>query len=684
MKTTKVPHPSSFQLRRRDKDGSVMIITLSAIAILLLVVAITLRSSTNKYLTAYQWASWQEALQGAESGADMAMAELRNDVQKKPAAWAGWMAGKYTFVNGVKTTVKEDKLNWVTIGSDGNVTISNNSGSGGSTTSVLFNITNWLDPTKNITYDFVTYKTDLSAHSGEGNTRLTVTTTVDAPASLKIAGGRQWLRVRATGTTDVSGPNRVSEEKLDNRLRKLSLIYDKLLGGTLVENKPVATRQIELVAKPVSLFAGALMAMVEIKNDKKAGIGGIVTDSFNSEGYYNAAQGKIVDWPINSSTLEFDLTMSHDPSTAIGKNGDIGSNAFPIKHDKSETMDITSNVIWGDVGNNYTQIKGVDPAYYNTSYDPNNPTYGLNNGGFAVTNPNTKLIQANGDGDVSGDISTNFYRDLPPITDPTWTTSDPNIPDYRTKITVVDKDNNANVENLSTDSTKATRIKVSSISLKGKDKWNLKATTSTKKVNGVDVTTVTPTYVEVWVTGDITLDDGGAVVVENGVNARVYFDRNIKIGQNLKDGVPSETKTNGGGFDNQSDDAKSLLLLGVTEPDSTRKLLKDGYTDPLGNYSEYTSYAYKATGNVSFFENDFTGAIYAPDHNIIFGNSKDGKGKRKKRTQTGIDMYGSFVGRTINTQGPHNFHFDESLNDAGPVRDWGYVSWFEDVDVDKR
>jgi len=89
--------------------------------------------------------------------------------------------------------------------------------------------------------------------------------------------------------------------------------------------------------------------------------------------------------------------------------------------------------------------------------------------------------------------------------------------------------------------------------------------------------------------------------------------------------------------------------------------------DPLGNESLYTPY--KATGNIVFKENDFTGAIYAPDHNFVFQNTKDGKGKRHKRKQTGNDFYGSYVGRTINNKSQHNFHFDESLNDAGPLKD---------------
>ena len=82
-----------FRLRRKREQGSVLMVSFGIMAILLLLVAITLKSTSNKYLTAYQWASWQEALQGAESGADIAMAEMRKDVTGSGGpAFAGWSA----------------------------------------------------------------------------------------------------------------------------------------------------------------------------------------------------------------------------------------------------------------------------------------------------------------------------------------------------------------------------------------------------------------------------------------------------------------------------------------------------------------------------------------------------------------------------------------------------------------
>lgn len=631
----------------RNGDGSVLLVSLITVLILLFLIGTTLISTTNKYFTAYQWASWQEALQGAESGADIAMAELRKDIalthtSTGTPAWAGWSMGKYQVINGVQS---RNPATYKSIASDGTWLDNQGNGNGNTIQATLSNI---LYSGK---YDFLTYNTSLSAHGGEGNTNLRINVTVDAPASLKTSG-QQWVRVRASGTTDLTGPPRVSEEKLDNRLRKLGLIVDKVLsrqGDVTDPNKlkKQTTRQIELVAKPVSLFSGAIMTMVQFKDDG----GATVTDSFNSEDPTH--------WPTDPSTGEIDLTVSHDPNSPLGKNGDIASNAFPVKHDHTENLDIKGDTIWGDVGNNYSQIKGIDPAYYTTT--PNPVNYGLNNGNYGTSNPNPSLIKTDGTGDVSGNITTNFYRDLPPVQDPTWSSY--------TNWTKIDK--NTSDVTVSSDPANPTRIKAGSLTLAGGDKWKLEPTT--KKINGVN--TAVDSYVEIWVTGDIKLDDGGTVVIQPGVHATFYFDHNLKSGET------KETKTNAGGFDVQSDDAKDLLLLGVTQPDSG-KMPKDEYLDPLGNDALYTPY--KASGNIVFKENDFTGAIYAPDHNIVFDNSKDGKGKRHKRKQSGVDFYGSFVGRTIHSKKAHNYHFDESLNDAGPIFEWGYVSWFEDVDVDHR
>jgi hypothetical protein len=383
-----------------------------------------------------------------------------------------------------------------------------------------------------------------------------------------------------------------------------------------------------------------------------------MTDSFNSE--------DLVNWPVLASG-DIDMSKSHDATTGIGKNGDVATNSFPVKHDHTEEFNIDNDLIYGDIGVNYSKLKGLDPAYYSTAANPSN--YGLNNGNYGSANPTPTLIEAKGHGDVSGAIATNFYRDLPPVSDPTWDNSQITKTFYPAKSgkPSVDKDT-GDYTVQSSDPYNPDRIVLTgsktSIQLNNKDKWTLKP----KKVGG-------DYYVEIWAQGDVKLDDGGTLVVPAGVHATVYFDHDLKVGE------VTETKSNGGGIDVQSDDAKDLILLGVTQPDSG-KLPKDSYIDPLGNESAYTPY--KASGNVVMKATDFTGAVYAPDHNIVMDNDKDGKGKRRKRVQYGNDYYGSYVGRTIHTKHATNIHFDESLNDWGPIKDWGYISWFEDVDVDRR
>ncbi|HST30187.1 MAG TPA: hypothetical protein VLK27_05050, partial [Chthoniobacterales bacterium] len=598
-----------------------------------------------------------------ESGADIAMAELRKDIQATPSAtpWVGWNLGRYA--NG--GTTKRDTTTYKPIASDGTFADNNGGGGGNSTT---FTIARWLTPgTYNNNFDFITYSTMLSAHAGEGNQNLRITVTIDKPVSLTDSSGRQWLRVRANGTTDVAGPARVSEEKLDNRLRKLGLFWNKVLSFTGDFSSPAktTTRQIELVAKPVNYFAGALTAMVQIKNDKP----GMVTDSFNPNGYTNPSTGAWTAWPLNADGTYNTTTLRNDTTTALGKNGDIASNGYPIKDDKSEILDLNSNQIWGDVGNNYSQIKNLDSTYYNGSYNQASPTYGLDSGAYGATNPNPTLIQTTGSsgGDVSGAINTDYYRDLPIVYDPNIANPAWNNSSNYTNLGNLTKPGNINA---SSDPSHPSLLKATTIALMGTDKYEIKLPPTPK-----GAPQVTDAYVTIWVTGNVNLDDGGTIIVDSGVHATIYADKDIHIGE------AKETKTNNGGFWVQSDDANDLLIFGVVNQNNLTKIA-DQYFDPSGNGEVYTTD--KASGNITFNENDFTGAIYAPDHNIVFNNTPDGKGKRNKRAQAGNDVYGSFIGRTIQVKGPMNIHYDESLANAGNAVDWGYVSWFEDVDVDHR
>src|ERR1043166_4592160 len=114
----------------RRGEGSVMLVAIGLLTVLMLAVAVTIMSTTNKYFTAYQWASWQEALQGAESGADIAMGELRKDMLisqggNNTPAWSGWNMGKWNNSSGYK---RRDPATYKPIATDG--TWVDNSGGG--------------------------------------------------------------------------------------------------------------------------------------------------------------------------------------------------------------------------------------------------------------------------------------------------------------------------------------------------------------------------------------------------------------------------------------------------------------------------------------------------------------------------------------------------------------------------
>src|ERR1700704_5595329 len=64
--------------------GSVLAIAVLSLAILSLIAAGTLAVVSSKYNSTFQASSWQESLEGAEAGVDIAMAALAAD------SWTGW------------------------------------------------------------------------------------------------------------------------------------------------------------------------------------------------------------------------------------------------------------------------------------------------------------------------------------------------------------------------------------------------------------------------------------------------------------------------------------------------------------------------------------------------------------------------------------------------------------------
>ena len=87
-----------------------------------------------------------------------------------------------------------------------------------------------------------------------------------------------------------------------------------------------------------------------------------------------------------------------------------------------------------------------------------------------------------------------------------------------------------------------------------------------------------PSYIEIYVTGDITVGGNSQIILENGVVATIYFAGNVDIG--------------GKGMLNPNDQPSDLLLYGIQPTDGLPRQVTLG-------------------GN-----GQITAALYAPDYDV--------------------------------------------------------------------
>ncbi|HWY52187.1 MAG TPA: hypothetical protein VNW72_11960 [Chthoniobacterales bacterium] len=266
------------------------------------------------------------------------------------------------------------------------------------------------------------------------------------------------------------------------------------------------------------------------------------------------------------------------------------------------------------------------------SYDSSDPTKSTNglydpakrqeNGDIATDG---QLIEA-GNAQIFGDVATNagtvsgaanitgvertdFYQEPIPIGVPSWPSSN-SSPSSVTGTTTINAD--------ATQGSAASRYVLTGISLSGN-----KTLTIAGNANG------SQTYVEIYVTGDISVSGTGQIVIQPGVTATIYFAGNVDI--------------SGNGVLNTNNQPGDLMLYGIQPPT---------------NSSEHVSIG----GN-----SQITASIYAPGHDVTV----NGAG-------TNGHVYGSIVGKTVTMTGVSNLHYDERLGSTGIINNYKIVSWFED------
>ena len=227
----------------------------------------------NRHRLAFQTASWQEALLAAESGVDLAVAELRTSLYDPTAAFGTW--------------ARDD-------GTTGGPT----SGTTSTTTNVML-------------------------RTGEGGQRSWARIEVAAPAELRDARGTQWYRVRSIGYAEVPGTRAISGDPLDVGLRKLDFYKDHRTAQTIAS--PQASRLIEAIVKPVGAFRLALLG------DKRIDMSNlnIVVDSYDSRystkstnGFYDVAKRQS-NGDIATNGTVIDVGNAHIYGDASTNNGSV-------------------------------------------------------------------------------------------------------------------------------------------------------------------------------------------------------------------------------------------------------------------------------------------------------------------------------------------------------------------------
>src|ERR1700730_1539502 len=303
----------SIRSSTHDRTGSVLAITVLTLAILSLIAAGTLAVVSSKYNAAFQASSWQESLQGAEAGVDIAMDALAAN------SWTGW--------NQVNSSPPP------------------RSAPSGS----------FLTPTgRPTTTNYYFYQPPDLAHVGEGNNTIKMFITVDTAGMPLDNTQQQWYRIRATGTTDISGTPRASSEKLDNKLRRLSLFTDRITGASLLKQgqpKGHAQRTIEVIAQPIVPNTPYANGLTMGKQIVLPGQGNpAVIDSFNSSD------------PTKSTSGLYDPAKAQHHANLATLN--------------STGSDFNGTPVWGNVTYSGPPIKGTSSVHgtiatpYNTAIPP--------------------------------------------------------------------------------------------------------------------------------------------------------------------------------------------------------------------------------------------------------------------------------------------------------------------------
>jgi hypothetical protein len=456
----------------------------------------------------------------------------------------------------------------------------------------------------------------------------TVTVTIDKPTgagTINPTGttSNPAYRVRSMGNIEIPGPVRISYDKVENNLRKISWIQDWRTGLKVTEANPTggprATRVVEAVLRATSPFVAAIIAQesIELKKGK-----GKLVDSWNSQDA-DAGQRKYI-------------VPGSDKWKGARDVGNIAANG--ISSDKKgnplkDVIRIENTTIWGDVYSGDAAGVKIKP----------------------VPNPLTNVVKG-------GDIIDDFYMKLDPVPSPS---------------TLSDWGTLTSIQKVGPGDAKATPLRLSA----GSDPNNRPKIKFTElHVHSGDTILLTPatdangvvqaqSYVDIWVNQSLRVHKGGQILIGNGVNARIFVDRCIHIEADSKflGGIMfADFDINGAGKLNPDAGGKpKYTVLRVNDAQDKQKAA----ASQLQIYGSLASKKKKSHAKISA---EFLGSIYAPRYDF----------QMKYKDSTYADLFGSFVGRKFKIEGTSRVHYDEALGGAGLASDYTITSLVEDW-VDK-
>jgi len=214
-----------------------------------------------------------------------------------------------------------------------------------------------------------------------------------------------------------------------------------------------------------------------------------------------------------------------------------------------------------------------------------------------------------GAANVTGTERDDFYQEPIPIGAPSWQSFNS---------TITNAPNTTTLTANATEGASVARYQLSSISLHSNQTLTLAGNPSGST-----------TYIEIYVTGDISFSGTSQLVVQPGVKAKIYFAGNVDVA--------------GNGIVNSNNQPGDLQMYGIQPTDGISRHVN------LGGNGQIVS------------------AVYAPDHDVaINGGGTNGH------------VFGSVVGRSVTMTGVTNLHYDEALSTIGLINSYKIVSWFED------